>query len=101
MESTPKNKMIEDVETLKMNTNEATKSNKCNQCNYASSYAHHLKTHLKMHSGDKSNKCNQCDYTSSQTGHLRTHLIAHSGEKSIDAASVTMHPLEQATLGTT
>ena len=39
--------MNEDVETLKMNTNEATKSNKCNQCNYASSYASALRTHLK------------------------------------------------------
>ena len=32
---------------------------------------------------------------------LRIHFKSHSGEKSIDAASVIMHPLEQATLGTT
>ena len=30
----------------------------------------------------KSNKCNQCDYVSSHAGHLRQHLITHSGEKS-------------------
>ena len=26
-------------------------------------------------------KCNQCQYTSSQAGHLRRHLKTHSGEK--------------------
>ena len=35
------------------------KSNKCNLCGYASFRAGHLKTHLKMHSGEKSNKCIQ------------------------------------------
>ena len=40
-------------------------SNKCNQCEYASSLAGNLKTHLKTHTGEKSNKCNQCDFASS------------------------------------
>ena len=45
------------------NTNdEGEKSNKCNQCDYASSWASHLRTHLKTHSGEKLNKVNQCDY---------------------------------------
>ena len=26
-------------------------------------------------------KCNQCDYSSSRAGHLRTHLKTHSGER--------------------
>ena len=42
------------------------KSNKCNQCNYASFHAGDLRTHLKTHSGEKPNKCNQCDYATSQ-----------------------------------
>ena len=57
------------------------KSNKCNQCDYASSYAHYLRTHLKMHSGEKSNKCNQCDYVSFEASNLRRHLEMHCGEK--------------------
>ena len=54
---------------------------KCNQCDYASSQAGHMRTHLKTHSGEKQKKCNQCDYASSQAGHLRTHLKTHSGER--------------------
>ena len=52
------------------------------QCDPASSYAQHLRTHLKKHSGEKANKCNQCDYASSQADVLRTLLKAHNGEKS-------------------
>ena len=40
------------------------KSKKCNQCDYATSRAASLRTHLKTHSGEKSNKCNQCDFAS-------------------------------------
>ena len=64
---------------LKIHSGE--KSNKCNQCDYASSLAGDLRRHLKTHSGEKSNKCNQCDYASSEAGNLRTHLKTHSGEK--------------------
>ena len=58
------------------------KSNKCNQCEYASAHVGSLRTHLKMHTGVKSHKCNQCDFASSQAGNLRRHLKTHSGEKS-------------------
>ena len=44
---------------LRNTNNEREKSNKCNQCDYASSQAGDLKRHLKMHSGEKTNKCNQ------------------------------------------
>ena len=66
------------------NTFEETrkKSNKCDQCDYISCYASHLRTHLKTHSGKKSYKCNQCEYASSRADSLRTHLKTHSGEKS-------------------
>ena len=57
------------------------KSNKCNQCDFASSYASHLRRHLKTHSGEKPNKCNQCDYASGYTSALRRHLKTHIGKK--------------------
>ena len=62
-------------------THSGEKSNKCNQCDYASSQAGHLETHLEMHSGEKSNKCSQCDFTCSQAFNLRRHLKTHNGEK--------------------
>ena len=65
------------------NTNNVReKSNKCNQCNYASSLKSSLKRHLKTHRGEKPNKCKQCDFASSRADNLRTHLKTHIGEKS-------------------
>ena len=43
--------------------NTCEKSNKCNQCDYASSRAGELRTHFKTHSLQKSNKWSQCDCT--------------------------------------
>ena len=63
-------------------TNNGEKSNKCNQCAFASSQASDLRRHLKTHTGEKTNKCNQCDFASYQASDLRRHLKAHTGEKS-------------------
>ena len=49
----------------------------CNQCDYTSSQASHLRTHLKTHSGEKSNKCNQCDFACSDRSNLRRHMKRH------------------------
>ena len=48
-----------------MKTHNGIKSNKCNQCDFASSRAELLRGHLKTHSGEKPNKCNQCGFASS------------------------------------
>ena len=48
----------------------------------ASAHAHNLRTHLIMNTGEKSNKCIQCDYASSEASKLVRHLKTHSGEKS-------------------
>ena len=37
----------------------------------------------------KSNKCNQCGYASSQAGTLRRHLKTHNGKSQTNATSVT------------
>ena len=65
-----------------LKTHNGERTNKCNQCDFASSYASALRRHLKNHSGEKPYKCNQCDYASSKAGNLRAHLKTHSGEKS-------------------
>ena len=69
------------VKIPKRATGNAIKSNKCNQCDYESSHAGNLRTHLTTHSGEKPNKCNQCDFASYHASNLRTHLKTHSGEK--------------------
>ena len=69
------------VKILKKTIKNVIKSNKCNQCDYASSHTGNLRAHLITHSEERLNKCNQCDYASSQAGHLRTRLKTHSGEK--------------------
>ena len=85
MDQNPENgylcKKYANIKDATKEVNNAKKSNKCNQCDFASSWAQSLKTHLKIHNGEKLNKCNQCDYISAQAGHLRIHLKTHGGEK--------------------
>ena len=57
------------------------KSNKCNQCEYASFQAGSLKKHLKRHHADKVNKCNQCDFAYSGVSQLRKHFNTHVQER--------------------
>ena len=52
-------------------------ANKCNQCDYASSQASHLRTHLITHSGEKVNKCSLCDFATSRAKSLATHMKKH------------------------
>ena len=47
------------------------KSNKCNQCAYASYHAGDMRKHMKTHSGEKTNKCNLCDFASTQPGNFK------------------------------
>ena len=58
-------------EIQKKKTDNAIKSNKCNQCEFASSQADVLRRHLRAHSEEKPRKCNQCDFSSSKAGNFR------------------------------
>ena len=71
--------LLNGEEILKKKTK---KSNKCNQCDYASSYTSALKTHLNTHSEEKANKCSQCDFACLDRSSLRRHLKKHSKWKS-------------------
>ena len=75
-----------------MKTHIAIKSNKCSQCDYASSQAGDLRTHMKTHTGEKSNKCSQRDYASSLAFNLKTHMKTHTrGKSNCQAGNLKTH----------
>ena len=85
----------------KKTTDNVIKSNKCNQCDYASYHAGHLRTHLKTHSGEKSNKCNQVTMPlriQAIWGNIWKRTVEKSQRK---AANANMHPHKQAIWGHT
>ena len=78
-------------------TKTGKRSNKCNQCNFASSHIHNLRQQLKIHIGEQSKKCNHCDTETFQTSQLKRHLLIHSGKSPANVISVTLQHLRQAT----
>ena len=80
LEQQDSNKRSGNFQIQIVETDKKEMSNKCSQCEYASSEAGTLKTHMKTHTGEKSNKCNLCDYASSDAGNLKTHIKTRTGE---------------------
>ena len=72
---------IDDDFSENLVNDEGEKSNKCNQCDYASSQAGNLGRHLTTHIGEKTNKCKKCEFASSCADVSRAHFKTHSGEK--------------------
>ena len=62
--------------SIKVSIKETKKGNTIHE----SSLANVKATMREKNNREKSNKCNQCDYASSQARKLRTHLKTHSGE---------------------
>ena len=74
-----------------LKTHSGEKSDKCHQCDFASSRAGHLRIHLKTHSGEKSNKCNQCNFATAYASILRTHLKYTVPKSQTNATSVILY----------
>ena len=47
----------------------------CSLCGKSFTQNGGLQEHKKVHTWEKSNKCNQCDFASSQAGNLRRHSV--------------------------
>ena len=67
---------------------------RCEQCDYSSAQAKHLKWHTfthtgekLIHSGEKPFVCTQCNYSSAEASKLKIHMQTHSGEKPFFANS--------------